>query len=72
MGQIAKIKGCRVIGITGSNEKGSYLVDHLGFDAFVNYKTDDIDEKLEDVAPHGVDCYFDNVPCNAHDPEQMN
>lgn len=61
VGQIAKIKGCRVIGITGSDKKGAYLTEQLGFDSFINYKTDDIDAKLEEVAPEGVDCYFDNV-----------
>lgn len=61
VGQIAKIKGCKVIGITGSDEKGQYLVDNLGFDGFANYKTDDLDKKLTELAPAGVDCYFDNV-----------
>ncbi|XP_074027382.1 prostaglandin reductase 1 [Leptinotarsa decemlineata] len=61
VGQIAKIKGCRVIGIAGSNEKGKWLVDELGFDHFINYKTDNIDEALKKFAPEGVDCYFDNV-----------
>ncbi|KAG5867026.1 hypothetical protein JTB14_037113 [Gonioctena quinquepunctata] len=61
VGQIAKIKGCRVIGIAGSNEKGRWLVEDLGFDHFINYKTDDIDAALKEFAPDGVDCYFDNV-----------
>ncbi|XP_018566887.1 prostaglandin reductase 1-like [Anoplophora glabripennis] len=61
VGQIAKIKGCKVIGIAGSEEKGKWLVDELGFDHFINYKTDDLDETLSQVAPKGVDCYFDNV-----------
>lgn len=61
VGQIAKIKGCRVIGITGSDEKGQYIVKNFGFDAYVNYKTNDVDEQLGKVAPEGVDCYFDNV-----------
>lgn len=61
VGQIAKIKGCNVIGITGSEEKGVHLVKHFGFDGYINYKNDDIDKKLQQLAPDGVDCYFDNV-----------
>lgn len=61
VGQIAKIKGCRVVGITGSDEKGKVLVDELGFDAFVNYKNGDLVNALKKAAPNGVDNYFDNV-----------
>jgi len=61
VGQIAKIKGCTVIGITGSNEKGKLLVDELKFDQFVNYKDPDFQEQLTKAAPNGIDCYFDNV-----------
>lgn len=61
VGQIAKIKGCTVIGIAGSEEKGKWIVDELGFDHFINYKTADLDKALSQVAPKGVDCYFDNV-----------
>lgn len=61
VGQIAKIKGCRVIGITGSDEKGKILVDELGFDAYINYKKPDLAKTLSEYAPKGVDCYFDNV-----------
>ncbi|KAJ8942601.1 hypothetical protein NQ318_006231 [Aromia moschata] len=61
VGQIAKIKGCKVIGVTGSDEKGKWLVNELGFDHFINYKTDDLDKALSECAPEGVDCYFDNV-----------
>lgn len=61
VGQIAKIKGCKVIGITGSKQKGEYIVNNFGFDGYVNYKTQDVDEELSIVAPEGVDCYFDNV-----------
>ncbi|XP_028144093.1 prostaglandin reductase 1 [Diabrotica virgifera virgifera] len=61
VGQIAKIKGLTVIGIAGSDEKGKWLKQELGFDQFINYKKDNIDEKLKQVAPKGVDCYFDNV-----------
>lgn len=61
VGQIAKIGGCRVVGIAGSDEKVAYCVDELGFDAGINYKTQDVSEALGKAAPDGVDCYFDNV-----------
>ncbi|CAH1977913.1 unnamed protein product [Acanthoscelides obtectus] len=61
VGQIAKIKGCKVVGIAGSDEKGKWLTDELGFDHFINYKTDDIVKKIKECAPNGIDCYFDNV-----------
>jgi len=61
VGQIAKIKGCTVIGIAGSDEKGRWLTEELGFDHFINYKTADLEKELKKVAPKGVDCYFDNV-----------
>ncbi|XP_072386095.1 prostaglandin reductase 1-like [Diabrotica undecimpunctata] len=61
VGQIAKIKGCTVIGIAGSDEKGKWLTEKLGFDHFINYKTANIAEELKKAAPKGVDCYFDNV-----------
>src|ERR1700730_15445768 len=61
-GQIAKIKGCRVVGITGSDEKVAWLRDELGFDAAFNYKTTtDYVAKLRELCPNGVDVYFDNV-----------
>lgn len=61
VGQIAKIKGCKVIGITGSDQKGEYIIKHFGFDNYINYKKHDVDEELSRIAPDGVDCYFDNV-----------
>ncbi|XP_018575747.1 prostaglandin reductase 1-like isoform X2 [Anoplophora glabripennis] len=61
VGQIAKIKGCKVIGVTGSDEKGKWLVEELGFDHFINYKTADLDKALDELAPEKIDCYFDNV-----------
>ncbi|KAJ8922441.1 hypothetical protein NQ315_004388 [Exocentrus adspersus] len=61
VGQICKIKGCKVIGIAGSDEKGKWLVDELGFDSFINYKSDDVGKALKEAAPQGVDRYFDNV-----------
>lgn len=62
VGQIGKIKGCRVIGIAGSEEKVRYLIDELGFDAAINYRTvPDIKKALKEHCPNGVDIYFDNV-----------
>ncbi len=61
VGQIAKIQGCRVIGITGDDKKGHWLVNELGFDAFVNYKAADFQRCLRKVSPAGIDVYFDNV-----------
>jgi len=61
-GQIAKIKGCRVVGIAGSDEKVAWIRDELGFDAAFNYKTTkDYVAKLHELCPKGVDVYFDNV-----------
>lgn len=60
VGQIAKIKGCTVIGITGSAEKAEWLKE-LKFDHVLNYKDDDFKEKLKSSTPKGVDCFFDNV-----------
>jgi NADPH-dependent curcumin reductase CurA len=60
-GQIAKIKSCRVIGIAGGAEKCSWLVEELGFDAAIDYKTQDVRRALREAAPDGVDVYFDNV-----------
>jgi NADPH-dependent curcumin reductase CurA len=60
-GQIAKMKGCRVVGIAGSDEKMKKLKDRFGFDEVINYKTDNINTALEKACPNGVDCYYDNV-----------
>jgi hypothetical protein len=61
-GQIAKISGCRVVGIAGSDQKVSWLTKELGFDAAFNYKTtSDYAAKLNELCPEGVDIYFDNV-----------
>jgi NADPH-dependent curcumin reductase CurA len=62
VGQIAKIKGCRVVGIAGGDDKVRYIIDELGFDAAFNYKsTRQYVEKLHDLCPKGIDVYFDNV-----------
>ena len=60
-GQIAKIKSCRAIGIAGGEEKCSWLVEELGFDVAIDYKTQDVRRALREAAPDGVDVYFDNV-----------
>jgi NADPH-dependent curcumin reductase len=60
-GQIAKIKGCRVIGIAGGPDKCRYVVDDLGFDAAVDYKNEDVRAALARHSPKGIDIYFDNV-----------
>ena len=61
VGQIAKIKGCRVIGIAGGERKCRLVVEQLGFDACIDYKSEDVRKALHEVAPEGVDVYFDNV-----------
>ena len=62
VGQIAKIHGCRAIGIAGDDHKIQHIVHDLGFDAAFDYKTtSDYIAKLKDLCPNGVDCYFDNV-----------
>ncbi len=61
VGQIAKIMGCRVVGIVGSEDKRSYIIDDLGFDSAINYKKSNISEELKIFCPDGIDVYFDNV-----------
>ena len=61
VGQIAKIKGCRVVGIAGGKEKCNWLVSELGFDAAVDYKSEPVFKALKAAAPNGIDVYFDNV-----------
>ncbi len=61
VGQIAKIKGCRVVGIAGGAEKGQWLVDELGFDAAVDYKSPEFKRQLRAAVPDGIDVYFDNT-----------
>lgn len=60
-GQIAKLKGCRVVGIAGGEQKCRYLVEELGFDAAIDYKHEDVATGLKRTCPKGVDVYFDNV-----------
>jgi NADPH-dependent curcumin reductase CurA len=62
VGQIAKIYGCRVVGIAGSDKKTKYLIDELGFDTAINYRTaPHLRKALKEACPDGVDIYFDNV-----------
>jgi len=61
VGQIGKIKGCRVVGIAGGREKCDWLTGALGFDAAVDYKADNLFKALKAAAPKGIDVYFDNV-----------
>lgn len=61
VGQIAKLKGCRAIGIAGGAQKCTWLTDKAGFDAAIDYRADDLGERLTALCPDGVDVYFDNV-----------
>ncbi len=60
-GQIARIKGCRVVGLAGTDEKCQWLTGELGFDVAINYKTDNVRDALKRACPNGIDVYFDNV-----------
>lgn len=60
-GQIAKRDGARVIGIAGGERKASYLVDELGFDAAIDYKNEDVNARLGELAPDGINIFYDNV-----------
>ncbi len=61
VGQLAKIKGCRVVGIAGGPDKCRWVVDELGFDACIDYKSGSVRDGLKQHCPDGVDIYFDNV-----------
>lgn len=61
VGQIGKIMGCRVIGTAGSDEKCAHLLNDLGFDAAINYKTADLGAAFDEAAPKGIDIYFENT-----------
>lgn len=60
-GQIGKIKGCRVVGIAGGKAKCDWLVNELGFDAAVDYKSENVHQALKRACPNGIDIYFENV-----------
>ena len=61
VGQIAKLKGCRAVGIAGGKAKCDYVVKELGFDACVDYKAGRLNDDLKAATPNGIDCYFENV-----------
>lgn len=61
VGQIAKIKGCRVIGVAGGKEKVRYITEELGFDVGLDHRADDFAERLKAACPNGIDIYFENV-----------
>lgn len=61
VGQIAKLKGCRVVGIAGGPEKCAHVVENLGFDACIDHKADNFSDQLKAACPDGVDVYFENV-----------
>ena len=61
VGQLAKLKGCRVVGLAGTDEKCAWIVDELGFDAAINYKTDDLEASIRKTCPDRIDVYYDNV-----------
>jgi NADPH-dependent curcumin reductase CurA len=74
VGQLAKADGLTVIGVVGSDEKADWIVNELGFDGAVNYKTDDLEAKLAELTPNGIDVYFENTggPIQHHVFERMN
>jgi NADPH-dependent curcumin reductase CurA len=61
VGQLARIKGCRAVGVAGAKEKCEYVVQDLGFDACVSHRAPDLVAALREACPGGVDVYFDNV-----------
>ncbi len=61
VGQLAKIAGCRAVGIAGGPEKVAELTELYGFDSGIDYKAEDVNARLKETCPHGVDVYFDNV-----------
>jgi len=74
VGQLAKADGLRVIGVVGSQEKADWIVNELGFDAAINYKSDDLDEQLASAAPDGIDVFYENTggPIQSLIIERMN
>jgi NADPH-dependent curcumin reductase CurA len=61
VGQLAKVKGARVVGIAGGPEKCAWITGELGFDAAIDYRSENVSQRLKELAPEGVDVYFDNV-----------
>lgn len=74
VGQLAKADGLTVIGVAGSEEKCNWLTNDLGFDGAINYKTDDLDARLTQLVPKGIDMYFENTggPIQQHVINHMN
>lgn len=73
-GQMAKADGLRVIGVVGDAEKADWIVNTLGFDGAINYKTDDLEARLKELTPNGVDVFFENTggPIQQHIFNRMN
>jgi NADPH-dependent curcumin reductase len=61
VGQLAKLQGCRAVGIAGGKSKCEYVVKELGFDACIDYKAGNLQDDLKAATPEGIDCYFENV-----------
>jgi len=72
VGQIAKIMGCRVVGVAGGPEKCAYVVNELGFDACIDYKTSNLDEAFQRECFAGIDVYFENVGGRVYDAVTRN
>ena len=74
VGQLAKAEGLTVIGVAGDDEKCNWLLSDLGFDGAINYKTDDLAARLAELAPNGIDIYFENTggPIQHHVFDRMN
>ncbi|MEM9684992.1 MAG: zinc-binding dehydrogenase, partial [Pseudomonadota bacterium] len=61
VGQIARVKGCRVVGVAGGPEKCAYVTSELGFNACIDHRANDFEDRLAEACPDGVDIYFENV-----------
>lgn len=74
VGQLAKADGLTVVGVVGTDEKANWIVNELGFDGAINYKTDNLEQKLAELTPNGIDIYFENTggPIQQHVFERMN
>jgi len=72
VGQIAKIKGCIVIGSAGSDTKCDFLIKECGFDYAINYKTENLNDKLKEYAPNGIHIFYDNVGGETLDTALLN
>ncbi len=74
VGQLAKAEGLRVIGVVGSEDKADWIVNTLGFDGAINYKTDNLAEQLAELTPDGIDLFFENTggPIQHHIYQRMN